>query len=498
MKILRSKISKVKFFSIIGLLIFSFFIAKIYYPETVSAMTSGELATQINYLKDQVVKLQAELLSGSSSSVYASSCSPVFTDNLKEGDRGLAVTSLQQLLNSSPDTSIALSGDGSKGKETGYFGALTRLAVIKFQKKYSAEILAPAGVTKATGFVGENTRIKLNKICTVALLTDVSLQTNPFFGWKRLSTNGGQSGGGGASSAPTAPTAPTPPPPPPAPPSSGGTGPVTPPPPPPSSSGLKWGAYVGDNLNALSELEALVHGTADVRAVFQGFSDSFPSNMKSVVGEQGKDLVVFWEPSFGYDEINSGSKDAYIRQFATDAKNYGYPVILAPFDEMNLNEEAWGYGQNGNTAEKFKTAWKRIHGIFAAQNATNVKFAIPFNNVSIPNVSGNRFVDYYPGDAYIDYVGLDGFNFGNPWYTFAQVFDAAVSEASAFNKPIYILSMASAPGPQKATWIRDGLGEHIHTYSNVAGWIWFNEDKETDWRVNSDNTSLEAFRAVLP
>lgn len=492
MKIFRFKQSKLKIFSGIIFIALVFLATKFFYPASVSAMTQSEIATQMTILKDQLFRLQTQLIAESSTSSYSASCAPIFTENLKEGDKGLSVVGLQQLLNSSSDTSIALAGDGSKGKETGYFGALTRVAVIKFQKKYSSEILAPAGVTKATGFVGANTRLKLNKICVPALLADPSLQANSFFGWKRV--NNSTSGGTSAPSTPSTPTNPPPPP------SGGGTGPTTPPPPPPPppASGLQWGAYVGDTISSLATLETLVGGTADIRAVFEGFSDTFPSNFRSTVGAQGKTLVIFWEPNFGYDEINNGSKDSYIQQFAADAKNYSHPVILAPFDEMNLNEEAWGYGQNGNTAEKFKTAWKRIHDIFVAQNATNVKFAIPFNNVSVPNVSGNKFADYYPGDAYVDYIGLDGFNFGSPWQTFAQVFDTAVSQVSSFNKPIYILSTASAPGSQKAAWIRDGLGDHIQTYSNVVGWVWFNEDKETDWRVNSDTTSLEAFRSILP
>ncbi len=266
---------------------------------------------------------------------------------------------------------------------------------------------------------------------------------------------------------------------------------------------LKWGAYVGDAHNNVARFESLVGKKADIIADFEGWDNAFPQDLSETVGQQGKTLVIFWEPSFGYDEIINGSKDNYIRQFVSSAKSYGYPIILAPFDEMNLNEESWGYGQNDNTAAKFQEAWKHVHEMFAGTN--NVKFVIAFNNVSIPDISGNKFPDYYPGSSYVDYVGVDGFNFGKPWQTFGEIFDDAISQAEAFRKPIFIMSMGTTEGPQKADWITDGLGTHIKNYSNVLGWIWFNQnDAKTpgsgdvaDWTVNSDNSSLKAFQSVI-
>lgn len=261
-------------------------------------------------------------------------------------------------------------------------------------------------------------------------------------------------------------------------------------------SNLKWGAYVGDGETNLADFEALVGKQVDIMADFEGFNNTFPLHLKPKVGQAGKTLLIFWEPSFGFDPIISGSQDNYIKKFAADAKNYGYPIILVPFDEMNLNEEGWGYGQNGNTADKFKTAWIRIHNLFA--DVKNVKFGLAYNNVSIPDVSGNRFSDYYPGSAYVDYIGVDGFNFDTPPLTFSQIFDTSMKQLATFGKPIYIFSMASVAGPDKAAWITDGLGLAIKKYSGLVGWIWFNQGGSPNWLVNSDPNSLQAFKEIIP
>ncbi len=72
------------------------------------------------------------------------------------GMRGLAVQIAQIVLNLDPATRLGVSGDGSLGKETEYFGDKTRLAVIKFQKKY--------GIMGETGQIGPQTVQLINQL----------------------------------------------------------------------------------------------------------------------------------------------------------------------------------------------------------------------------------------------------------------------------------------------------------------------------------------------
>jgi hypothetical protein len=104
------------------------------------------------------------------------SCSYNFTVNMKKGTRNAQVMDLQKVLNNYPQTTIALSGAGSKGMETSYYGAATANAVARFQELHAADTLAPIGATKGTGNAFALTRAVLNQICNGSVSTN---PTNP-------------------------------------------------------------------------------------------------------------------------------------------------------------------------------------------------------------------------------------------------------------------------------------------------------------------------------
>jgi hypothetical protein len=278
--------------------------------------------------------------------------------------------------------------------------------------------------------------------------------------------------------------------------------------PTPINAPIKWGAYVGDNQNALAAFTNLVGKSPDIQATFVGLTDPFPVQYTDSVGRAGKTLLIFWEPdNFNYAAILSGRFDSAIRDFAAAAKNYGYPIILVPMDEMNGNWNSWGGTVNGNTPEQFSKTWIHVHDLFAS--ATNVKFGWAPNQKSLPDTAANAISAYWPGAQYVDYVGVDGFNGnGDPWMSFSEIFNQnLMNQLAAYGKPVYIFSMGTAESDSdplaKAAWIKEGLGPNgaISHFPNFTGWIWFNEnggDKTSNWLVNSDPASLSAFKAALP
>ncbi len=257
---------------------------------------------------------------------------------------------------------------------------------------------------------------------------------------------------------------------------------------------LKWGVFLPSD--SLSSFEGTVGQQADMQAIFVGWNESFPTSMANSLKSSGKTLVIFWENTgTSLDQINAGNSDAYINNFASAAKASGASVILAPLHEMNGNWDTWDGTVGNNTPSKVIATWKHIHDAF--NGATNVKFAWDVNNVSVPNTTANSISSYYPGDNYVDYVAVDGFNFDTQ--TWDQVFPSSLMNLlSSYNKPVYILSTASVPGVQKAQWIKD-MGAHIKNYPSIVGWVWFNQNGgDGNWLVDSDSASLAAFKSILP
>jgi len=240
-----------------------------------------------------------------------------------------------------------------------------------------------------------------------------------------------------------------------------------------------------------------------------------PAKMDAAVNN-GAMPVVTWaprdptlgkkQPKYALKTIIAGNHDAYIRQWARDAAAWGKPMYLRFAQEMNGTWYPWSPGVNGNTASEFRSAWKRVHNIFQQEGATNVRWVwSPYINCS----GCSSFSSVYPGDTYVNWVALDGYNWGTTfswswWQSMAQVFGSSYDAVTklAPSKPFMIAEVSSAEkGGSKASWIRNAFNTDIpNRMPKTQAVIWFSADKttagETDWRVNSSDTSLEAYKEV--
>jgi beta-mannanase len=283
---------------------------------------------------------------------------------------------------------------------------------------------------------------------------------------------------------------------------------------PPTTNTLSWGVYTGWGDAAIQEFESRTGENPSMIAQFihWGNGGDFPTHMTKHAKDKNRTLIIFWEPSnyqiastnqpaFSYDAITRGDWDTYIRSFAAAARAYGGPIILIPFSEMNGNWSPWSGTLNGNTPAKAAEGYRHVRTVFGT--VPNVKFGWAPNSNSVPNTAQNAIELYYPGDAYVDYVGVDGFNFNDPantpaWLSFDAIFGKPLTLLSKYNKPMYLFSFASAEGPQKAAWITDAVNVQMPKYPLLVGWNWFNQNKEKNWLVWSDEASLSAFKAVTP
>jgi Glycosyl hydrolase family 26/Fibronectin type III domain len=174
--------------------------------------------------------------------------------------------------------------------------------------------------------------------------------------------------------------------------------------------------------------------------------------------------------------IANGSEDSAITTWAQQAKAYGHPFFLRLNWEMNGGWFPWGTTTSTqNTPADYVAAWRHIHDIFAGQGATNATW------VWCPNVEGGNSVplsELYPGDAYVDWTCLDGYNMGGSSQSFSSIYSQSYSDLLklAPTKPMMIGEVASLEygAGTKATWISNMLSELPTSFPQIKAMVWFN------------------------
>jgi mannan endo-1,4-beta-mannosidase len=301
---------------------------------------------------------------------------------------------------------------------------------------------------------------------------------------------------------------------------------------PAPASSIYWGAWIGSQLTgheapwdmtAVSSLEKSVGKNLSIVNFSSPFANcssstcsfyNFPSSEFNNIRSHGAIPFFSWgsqsipmpsnlsEPNFQLSDVIEGRYDSYIRKWAEAAKAWGHPFFLRFNWEMNGNWFAWMEGVNGNKSGESVTAWRHVHDIFSSVGATNVSW------VWCPNVDpGNQLRDLrslYPGDAYVDWTGLDGYNFGtNPnrpdrWRTFDQLYRSTydkITREIAPGKPMIVSEVGSSEyGGSKAAWITEMLSELPTDYPKIRGLLWFDKyDSSMDWPLDTSASATAAF-----
>jgi beta-mannanase len=148
----------------------------------------------------------------------------------------------------------------------------------------------------------------------------------------------------------------------------------------------------------------------------------------------------YWESGFQEDyslsKIINGNFDDFLTDWAEVVKNFGEPVFVTFGVEMNGNWFPWSgiFQGAGNTGEfgdsleadgpeKFKLAFRHIIDIFNEQNVQNAIWYFHVTNKSFPDETWNEIINYYPGDNYIDWIGVSvyGAQYNDEnWVTFDE------------------------------------------------------------------------------
>ena len=283
---------------------------------------------------------------------------------------------------------------------------------------------------------------------------------------------------------------------------------------PPSS--IYYGVHATSwlqNLSPVTTFEQDIHKGVSIVMWYQGWGSTqgqnFEPSWMDNVRNHGSIPLVTWEPwlytkgvnqpNYSLESIINGSHDAYITAWAKASKAWGHPYFLRFAHEMNGTWYPWSEKANGNKAGQYVQAWRHVHDIFTKQGATNVTWVWCPNIVFPGNIPLEKL---YPGSAYVDWVGMDGYNWAyvgkrHQPKTFSQLFQHTydILLGMSLHKPMMVAETACTNTQvNEANWITDAFTVQLPKYfPQIKAFIWFNQNKETNWRVESSAATQKAF-----
>jgi len=220
----------------------------------------------------------------------------------------------------------------------------------------------------------------------------------------------------------------------------------------------------------------------------------------------GSVLMITWEPwvasqkaAIDYGALLGGKDNAYIREFALRLKAIGKPVLLRFAHEMNGDWYPWSASKIGK--ETYMEMFRHVRKVFDEAGVSNVRWVFSINAENVPRE--NDYGRCYPGDRFVDYIGLDGYNWGptqpwSRWRSFKDLFSGVYGEVvKRYQKPVMISEFGTtSTGGDKAHWIDEALTE-VKSMPAVRALVFFNVDKETDWKVASGSEAGRALKNSL-
>lgn len=250
-------------------------------------------------------------------------------------------------------------------------------------------------------------------------------------------------------------------------------------------------------------LQAAIYG------IYAPYTASFPTQEVTNAVNRGAVTMISWEPKdwnnasvnqtkYSLKNINAGKFDTYMKNWLTAAKKTNQPIYVRWAAEMNGDWHPWSTGINGNKPGEYRAAHRRVVNLAKGIKASNIKFV--FNPI-VSYEGSYPLKDLYPGDAYVDEVALDGFNWGSTrpwgWQSFEDIFTLGLKELNSVttSKPIGIAEIGCAPGVDKAKWIKETLTAAKN--NNIKWVVWFEHLKETDWRLTQNDDTVKATQETL-
>lgn len=295
-----------------------------------------------------------------------------------------------------------------------------------------------------------------------------------------------------------------------------------------SGETLRWGIYTDDVYGngidvKIPELEETLDYKFQVVLSYVHSISQFPTEFMEKNWEQGRIVELTYqltennnEDMFGYSpllDLYRGINEEMIREFARAAKDFGHPFLFRFCNEMNSDWTSYGGVVNMADPELFVECYQRIYKIFQEEGVDNCIWIYNPNDRNAPPSRWNDALNYYPGNEYVQMIGVTGYNNGTyyrkwaeSWREFAEIYDTLQNEyGQVFGAFPWIITefSSSSVGGDKVSWIED-MFANIGNYPNIKIAVWFSSaDYDQDGTVarpywlDETPATLEAFQQGL-
>jgi hypothetical protein len=225
------------------------------------------------------------------------------------------------------------------------------------------------------------------------------------------------------------------------------------------------------------------------------------------------------DPRYRLQRIIDGDFDRELIAWGRAAARWTKPLLIEFGTEVNGSWFPWNGKWNGggrrdgfgdpsrpDGPERFRAAYRHVRSMIEAGGARNLTWFFHADDNSWPRKRWNSIASYYPGDRWVDWIGVSVYgplSRDEPW---RPAFSRAMARvyprlAALSDKPIAVLEFGAMQGAPKAAWFRDALktiaSRRYPRLRAASVWseAWPNGDGSiSNLKIDSDPQTLSAYR----
>ncbi len=289
-----------------------------------------------------------------------------------------------------------------------------------------------------------------------------------------------------------------------------------------TNDGILFGAFARTQGNqtqieAYQELERQLGAKLQIARTFSTWEDNLDNRLNNWIVDGDRQLFISVKPTrdngseISWRSIANARPGSQLHNemidLARDVRALGPDVWISFHHEPEARDRV-SFGDD----DDFIAAWRAFHTVFEQQGA-NAEFVWTMTSFSfqVPTTDRRSAGKWYPGDAYVDYLGADPYNWNqcrNPQEGYREL-EEIITPFIEFgdrhpDKQLVLPEWGAAEGPsgQKGQWLDRAANflQQPEIADRFAAVVYFNsehqESARCDWWLDSSTSSLNAARRI--